>query len=253
MSGVSNVEIHRTEDPNLLANAYLVINRSLGQGVLIDGNGVPGPLLERIDRDGIDIAAILLTHHHADHVDIDAYRRFDAPVLAHPDTAELAGLEPVDRVLADGEAITVAGMRIEALHTPGHARDHLAFLVDDHDCFTADVLFRGTVGGTRGPGGSDLSELRRSVARLLALPPGTVLHPGHREPSTVASELAGNPFVRAWQADEAPVAEPCTVRGEPAELLLWGPDYDGTHKAWVRLADGSEHVVGGSQVARGAA
>ena len=44
--------------------------------------------------------------------------------------------------------------------------------------------------------------------------------------------------------------EPCTVGGEPAELLLLGPDYDGTHKAWVRLADGTEHAVGGSQIAR---
>jgi len=219
--------------------------------VLIDGNGVSAPLVERIEREQIAITAILLTHHHADHVEIDAYQRFDAPILAHPQTAQLAGLQRVDRGLLDGEVVSTAGLQIEALYTPGHARDHIAFLVEDH-CFTADVIFRGTVGGTRGPGGSNLTELRSSIDRLLALLPQTTLHPGHREPTTVAQELAANPFVLAWRDGGSVIHEACTVRGESAELLLWGPDYDGTHKAWVRLADGSEHVVGGSQVARGA-
>jgi glyoxylase-like metal-dependent hydrolase (beta-lactamase superfamily II) len=58
----------------------------------------------------------------------------------------------VDRGLVDREVIMTAGLRIEVLHTPGHARDHLAFLVDRKHCFTGDVLFRGTVGGTLGPG-----------------------------------------------------------------------------------------------------
>lgn len=247
---MSSLEIHRTEHPDWLSNAYLVVNREARQGVLIDGNGISAPLLDRIERDRIAITAIMLTHHHADHVEIDAYRRFGAPILAHPETAQLAGLERVDRGLFDSEVVSTAGLRIEALHTPGHARDHLAFLVDGH-CFTADVLFRGTVGGTRGPGGGDLSELRRSIERLLALPLQTTLHPGHREPTTVAQELAANPFVLAWRAGDSVIHEACTVQGEPAELLLWGPDYDGTNKAWVRLANGSEHIVGGSQVVRG--
>jgi glyoxylase-like metal-dependent hydrolase (beta-lactamase superfamily II) len=249
---VSEITIHRTEHPTWLSNAYLVVNRSQRRGVLIDGNGVSGPLLNRIERDGVDVTAILLTHHHADHVNIDAYRPFDAPILAHPETAALAGLEQAVQGVVDGEVVTTAGMRIEVLHTPGHARDHLAFLVDHIHCFTADVLFRGTVGGTRGPGGSDLRELRRSIERVLALPPETTLHPGHRESTTVGEELATNPFVLAWRANGATSREACTVLGEPAELLLWGPDYDGTNKAWVRLADGSEHIVGGSQVTRGA-
>jgi hydroxyacylglutathione hydrolase len=248
---MTDIEIHRTESQGWLSNAYLLVNRSINCGVLIDGNGVSAPLLARIANERIDVAAILLTHHHEDHVDIEDYRALGAPVFAHPETAQLAGLPAAHRKLRDGEVLTAGGMRIEVLHTPGHARDHLAFLVGAH-CFTADVIFRGTVGGTRGPGGSDLPELRRSINRILALPPDTSLHPGHREQTTVADELANNPFVLAWR-DSAPArGEPCTVRDEPGELLLWGPDYDGTNKAWVRLANGSEHVVGGSQVKRGA-
>ncbi len=247
---MSGVAVHRTEAPGWLSNAYLVVGGDGRRGVLIDGNGVPGPLLERIDADGIEVAAILLTHHHADHVEIEAYRHLGAPLMGHPRTAELAGFG-LDRALADGEALELAGLRIEALHTPGHAADHLAYLVDGNECFTADVLFRGTVGGTRAPAATGLADLRASLERLLALPPATRLHPGHREPTTVAEEAAGNPFVLALRGTP-PAGEPCTVGGEPAELLLWGPDYDGTHKAWIRFPDGVEHVVGGSQVVRSA-
>lgn len=250
---MSALEIHRTEHPDWLSNAYLLINRDQGQGVLIDGNGISAPALQRIESEQIEVTAILLTHHHADHVDIAGYRKLNAPVFAHPDTAALAGLEDViDRTLSDQEVLSTAGLRIEALYTPGHARDHIAFLVEGTHCFTADVLFRGTVGGTRAPGATGLADLRASIERLLALPAQTALHPGHREATTVAQELASNPFVSAWQSTEqTPTGEPCAVAGEPAKLLLWGPDYDGTHKAWVRFADGTEHVVGGSQVQRG--
>jgi hydroxyacylglutathione hydrolase len=248
---MSTIDIQRTEHPDWLSNAYLLVNRDEKRGLLIDGNGISAPALRRIAAEEIEVTAILLTHHHADHIDIDGYRALGAPVFAHPEMAALAGMEgSVDGTLADGEVLRTAGLRIEALHTPGHARDHIALLVDDLHCFTADVLFRGTVGGTRAPAATGIADLRASIERLLALPAETVLHPGHCEPTTVAAELAANPFVLAWRDERNPAAEPCTVAGEPAELLLWGPDYDGTHKAWVRFADGSEHVVGGSQVQR---
>ncbi len=247
---MAEIQIHRTEHPGWLSNAYLLVNPDTKQGVLIDGNDVPAPLLERIADEGIEITAVLLTHHHADHVVIDAYRSLDAPVYAHPETGGLAEIA-VDHTLADGDVLQTAGMTIEALYTPGHARDHIAFLVDGSDLFTSDVIFAGTVGGTRGPGGSDLADLRASIDRILAHAPDTVLHPGHREPTTVAAERSNNPFVTAWEAGEEPLNEQVSVRGEPATLLLWGPDYDGTNKAWIRLADGTEHVVGGSQVVRG--
>lgn len=246
---MSNLEIERTEHPDWPSNAYLVRARGERRAILIDGNGVPGPLLERIASEQLDIEAILLTHHHVDHVQLDGYRHLAAPVLAHPRTSELGGFG-VDEMLGDGQVVEQAGLRIEALHTPGHAADHVAYLVNGADAFTADVLFRGTVGGTRAPAATGLDDLRASLDRLLGLAAATRLHPGHRAPTTVADELAGNPFVAALRDGARGGGEPCTVAGEPAELLLWGPDYDGTHKAWVRLADGVEQVVGGSQVRR---
>jgi hydroxyacylglutathione hydrolase len=243
------MDLHRTESDGWLSNAYLLDDRA-GTGVLIDGNGVAGPLLDIIKERGLKVPAVLLTHHHADHVVLDDYRPLGAEVLAHPLTAgELDGV--VDTELSDGEVVRIGELSIECLHTPGHAHGHLAFLVNSEDVFTADVLFRGTIGGTRAPQATGLADLRESLDRLLALPPETRVHPGHREPTTVRDELSNNPFVRALRAAGPPEGEPCTVGGEPAELLLWGPDYDGTNKAWVRFEDsGAEAIVGGSQVAR---
>lgn len=243
------MELQRTESPDWLSNAYL-IDDGEGTGVLIDGNGVAMPLLQAIADRGLRVPAVLLTHHHVDHVVLDRYQELGAEVYAHELTAgELPGV--VDTLLRDGESVEFGGLSIEALHTPGHAHGHLAFLVDGSDVFTADVLFRGTVGGTRAPEATGIADLRASLERLMALPPETRVHPGHREPTTIGEESKSNPFVQALLADRQPQGEPCTVGGMPADLLLWGPDYDGTNKAWVRFrADGDEAIVGGSQVER---
>jgi glyoxylase-like metal-dependent hydrolase (beta-lactamase superfamily II) len=245
------VIIDRAEHPVWLSNAYLVADEPGGHGVLIDGNGVIEPLLARAAREEIEITHLLLTHHHADHVvEIDALKqRLGVPVAASALTA--AELEPglVDQLLEDGARLRSGGLELVALATPGHARGHLAFLVGS-ECFTADVLFKGTVGGTRGAGGN-YAELRESVMdRLLTLPAATSLHPGHREPTSVAAEWEHNPFVRVWRGLDPEGAEPCLVAGQSATLLLFAPDYDGGHKALVRFGDDEVAIVGGSQVTR---
>ena len=83
---------------------------------------------------------------------------------------------------------------------------------------------------------------------LLALPPETVIRPGHTEPSTVAEEWETNRFVRVWRGLDPEGTEQCTAMGDPATLVLLGDDYDGGHKAWVRWPDGRDDIVPGSQV-----
>jgi glyoxylase-like metal-dependent hydrolase (beta-lactamase superfamily II) len=243
------MNLERTESDGWLSNSYL-IDDGAGTGVLVDGNGVAEPLLDSISERGLTVPAILLTHHHVDHVVLDGYSELGAKVYAHELTAgELPGV--VDVLLSDGEVVEFGGLPIEALHTPGHAHGHLAFFVDGTDVITADVLFRGTVGGTRAPEATGIADLRASLERLLALPRETRVHPGHREPTTIGEEAESNPFVDALLGGETPEGVPCAVSGKTAELLLWGPDYDGTNKAWVRFdEDGEEAIVGGSQVDR---
>ncbi|MET0557914.1 MAG: MBL fold metallo-hydrolase [Solirubrobacterales bacterium] len=244
--------VERTENPQWLSNAYLVAKE--GSGVLIDGNDDLGPLLERAERDGIEITHVLVTHPHGDHVAGLAEARAQLggpPLVAHAETAAELD-EEVEVILSDGDKLDAGNFEIEAIYTPGHAAGHLAYLVDGSDVFTADVLFKGTVGGTMAPGASGFADLQASVMRLLELPPETTVHPGHREPTTIGEEWEQNPFVRIWRGLDSTGEASVTVWGRPATLKLWAPDYDGGNKAWIVFADsGEEAIVGGSQVERG--
>ena len=252
--------LQRVEQAEWLSNAYLAVDEIGGTGVLVDSNLATDPLVERAEREGTTITHLLLTHHHYDHV-VGAEKlgeRFGVPVVAHEACKEILG-DVVTDTIGDGDVLETGGLRIEALHTPGHCADHLALRINGDDCLTADVLFRGTVGGTRAPGATGLADLRSSIMdRLMKLPREARIHPGHREPSTIGEEWDSNPFIRLWRGLEEPAPEPCTVGPsdddrQEAELLLWAPDYDGGNKALVRFRDdGTETIVGGSQVRRGA-
>jgi hydroxyacylglutathione hydrolase len=246
------VILERAEHPDWLSNAYLVADRAGGSGVLVDSNGVSEPLFQAIDRLGITITNVVLTHQHEDHIVgcAELARRFDVGLAGHPLLHEL-GLA-LDETLDDGDMIRSGDLELTVVATPGHCSDHLALLVDGKDCLTADCLFKGTVGGTAGGGATGFEDQRHSIMeRLMALPPETRIHPGHAGPTTIAAEWEHNPFVRLWRGLDPRGKEECRVRGERATLVLWGPDYDGTHKAWVQYPDGREAIVGGSQVVRG--
>ena len=75
--------VERAEHPQWTSNAYLVAEGKGGSRVLVDSNGVEGPLLDQLERDGIAITHVLVTHHHADHVVrvAELARRFGVPVV----------------------------------------------------------------------------------------------------------------------------------------------------------------------------
>ncbi len=198
----------RVEQSDWLSNAYLVFDEPGGKGVLVDSNTVTDPLAELAEREGVEITHLLLTHHHYDHV-VGARKladRFGVPIFAHELTDELID-EKVDQTFADGDVIETGSLRIEVTHTPGHCADHCALGFNGTDVLTADVLFKGTVGGTRAPGATGFADLKSSVMdKLMKLPPETRVHPGHREPTTIGAEWDSNPFIRIWRGldDRAP-------------------------------------------------
>jgi len=176
-----------------------------------------------------------------------------------------------------GQTLRFGALEVRPLHTPGHTAGMLSFLVAERPqaegasggspraaapggftgaggaVFTGDTLFRGSVGGVRAPGHTTYTDLRDSImGTLMELPPDTVIHPGHAEDSTVGREWQSNAFIRVWRGLDPEGAEPCTALGQPATLVLLGADYDGGTKAWVRWPDGSDDIVPGSRVARGA-
>ncbi len=126
----------------------------------------------------------------------------------------------------------------------------VALLVDGQ-VFTGDTLFKGSVGGVRAPGSTSYEDLKESImGTLVALPPETIVRPGHTDPTTIGDELENNAFIRVWRGLDPEGDEQCTALGDPATLVLFGDDYDGGHKAWVRWPDGRDDIVPGSQVQR---
>jgi hydroxyacylglutathione hydrolase len=241
------------KSPEWLSNAYLVADEPGGHGVVIDSGGPSEPLLEAIDRLDLTVEHLLLTHHHGDHVaENHVYKeRFGVEILAHE--LEAAELMDVDRTIEPGETVLeVGGLHIGALLTPGHTAGMLNFVVNGTEVFTGDTLFKGSVGGVNAPGSTTFADLRSSVMdTLMALPGETNLHPGHTDPTTVADEWEHNRFIRLWRGLDEEGTETCTVWDRPATLILFGDDYDGGHKAWIRWQDTNEDdIVPGSQVQR---
>ena len=250
---VRPVIVERSMQEQWLSNAYLVADQPGGHGVIIDSGGPPEPLLQAVERLDLTIPYLLLTHHHHDHVaENHVYKeRLGVEILAHP--LEAANLLDVDRAIEPGEVLQVGGLRIDGLHTPGHTAGMLSFRVSDEAVFTGDTLFKGSVGGVRAPGHTTFEDLKASIMDvLMKLPPQTVVHPGHTDPTTIGGEWESNPFIRVWRGLDPEGDDRCTVQGESARLVLWGPDYDGGHKAWVRWDDsGRDDIVPGSVVERG--
>ena len=244
--------IERSLHPDWLSNTYLVGDEPGGRAVAIDAGGPSGPLMERAESEGLEVTHLLLTHHHHDHVvEAQAWKdRFGVTVLAHPLEAER--VETCDGTIDAGEELSVGGLSVVGLPTPGHTDGMLNFVVNDGDVFTGDTLFRGSVGGVHAPASTSYADIKRSIMDvLMALPPATRLHPGHTDPTTVGEEWEENAFIRVWRGIDPEGTDPCTVWEREATLVLWAPDYDGGHKAWIRWADtGEDDIVPGSQVVR---
>jgi glyoxylase-like metal-dependent hydrolase (beta-lactamase superfamily II) len=244
--------IERSMQQDWLSNAYLVGDEENGKAVVIDSGGPAAPLLEAAERHGLDVELLLLTHHHMDHVAENGVWKSEkgVQILAHPIEAEL--IDDVDRTIEPRETVELGGLTIEPLHTPGHTAGMLNFVVNGTDVFTGDTLFKGSVGGVRAPGSTSFADLRHSIMDvLMKLPHEMTVHPGHTDPTTIGDEWESNGFVRLWRGLDEEGTESCSVEGEDATLILWGADYDGGHKAWVRWSDGRDDIVPGSRVERG--
>jgi hydroxyacylglutathione hydrolase len=242
--------IERSMHPSWLSNSYLVADRVGGSGVIIDSGGPSQKILSAAQEHDLTVKHLLLTHHHHDHVaETHVYqKRLGVEVFAHPREAEL--LQDVDATLEPNQLLSVGDLTIEPLHTPGHTAGMLSFRVNTDDVFTGDTLFKNSVGGVRAPGSTSFSDIKSSIMEvLMSLPAHTRLHPGHTDPTTVGDEWNNNPFVRIWRGLDAEATDRCRVGDEPATLVLFGPDYDGGHKAWVRWDDsGRDDIVPGSLV-----
>jgi hydroxyacylglutathione hydrolase len=219
--------VERSMHPVWLSNAYLVAEQDGGTAVFVDSGAPLEPLHEAVERHGVTVTHLLTTHADGDHIagDDELKERYGVEIVKGP--------------------LEANGLSVQALPTPGHKDDHLAFVVNDEVVFTGDVLFKDAVGG------GDLAQIRSSVMDvLMKLPHELRVYPGHTDETTIGREWDANPFVRVWRGVDPEGAQRCRVGGADATLVVWSPDYDGKGKAWVRFDDGRDAIVGGSRVER---
>lgn len=187
-------------------NSYLVINDGQ-EGILIDC--ASSDLINKIDKLGVSVKTVLLTHGHFDHVTgcrafAEDYASFycgekEKPLIFSKEYLGIFGGVKVprfeiNRELTDGDEFELCGLNIKVISTPGHTAGSVCYLIGD--ClFTGDTLFRGGVGRTDLPGGNT-AELLKSLKKLASLKGDYKVYCGHGEDTTLDFERLHNPYLR---------------------------------------------------------
>jgi hydroxyacylglutathione hydrolase len=172
------------------SNAYVVHGPEAD--VIVDAGAEPERILAATRN---PVAAILITHGHADHIGaLDELRgATGAPVYMHPFDAEPAGIHHYEP-LVDGQELRIAGLNVGVLHTPGHSRGSVTFLVEE-DQLVGDLVLPGSVGRTDLPGAS-WAEIEVSIRKVMPLwAEGTRLFAGHGPVLSASGEMETNPYL----------------------------------------------------------
>ncbi len=194
----------------LQANCYLVWDES-NAACAVDPGGEPERLARLVEKKGLRLEAVLVTHGHFDHVEgvkglaeATGARVYCSaqvqPVLSGNQGCSATGYpvpslgEPVIEVVDDGTKVVVGSITATVIATPGHTPGDVTYEIGG-GLFCGDLLFRRSVGRTDFPGGN-FAQLLGSVARLVKLYPSeTPVYPGHMDSTTLGEELAHNPFL----------------------------------------------------------
>jgi hydroxyacylglutathione hydrolase len=187
-------------DDDLGCASYLIGDEDSGEAVVVDPSYAIEQYLKAAEDEGVRITRVLETHTHADHV--SGHGRFalehGVPVSIHPSAAPEFDFAPIN----DGDEIDVGAVCIRVVHTPGHRPEHCAFTVTDRGradepwlTLTGDSLF---VGDAARPdlaveAAQGARELYRSLRRLMELPDGVEVHPGHVAGSLCGSGMSSKP------------------------------------------------------------
>lgn len=181
------------------------------RAIVVDPADQGGRIHETLERNGIEVEAILLTHGHFDHIwgtkelreaaGVKLYALDAEKALcedSHNNVSDMAGraytVTP-DEYLRDGQELTLAGMRFQVIATPGHTIGSCCYyFLEAGFLVSGDTLFAESVGRTDFPTGSMSSIVRSIKEKLYVLPGETKVYPGHGDSTTIEHEMRYNPF-----------------------------------------------------------
>ncbi len=192
------------------SNCYIVGDEATKEGIIIDPGANAGEILSTVDKLGLKIKLIVLTHRHPDHVGAAAQvmQATKAELSAHAECAKylpqspsyifespFEGAPKPKRILKDGDSIDVGNLHFKVLGTPGHTPCGISIAGEGH-VFTGDTLFNYGIGRYDLIDGDYDALINGIKTKLLILPPETVVHPGHGPDTTIATEIRANTFLR---------------------------------------------------------
>lgn len=205
------MNIHKFTIGNFAVNNYLVHSVNSSHAILFDAGEDTEIILNKIDQLKLDLKYLVNTHGHSDHIagNNKILQNTDAQLLIHQDEVEylsdptlnLSGFlginlysPPPDRLLKDGDIITIDSLSFCVVHTPGHTPGHISLVSDEH-AFVGDVIFQGSIGRTDFPKASSQRLIESIRNKIYQLPDNTILYPGHGPNTSVGEEKRNNPFI----------------------------------------------------------
>ena len=185
-------------------NCYILEDDQTNLAAVIDPGDEPELIQEALEKEGVEVRYLLLTHGHYDHTTaVPALHRVypQADIYIHQADANGAGstLFPLTgevddlKLYDEGDVIRLGDHEIQVLHTPGHSPGSVTLKVEDV-LFTGDTLFAGSCGRTDLRGGS-YEQIMQSLKRLGELKGDFHVCPGHEATSTLELERRSNPFL----------------------------------------------------------
>ena len=195
-------------------NCSLVWCDQTREAAVVDPGGEVPRLLKEVERLGLTLKAIWLTHAHIDHAGgtAELARLKGLPVIGPhpgdqfwidglPQQSAMFGFPAVEtftptRWLQDGDTVQIGQETLTVRHCPGHTPGHVVFhSASAKRCFVGDVLFAGSIGRTDFPGGNHAQLISSITERLWPMGDDTVFVPGHGPESTFGEERRSNPFL----------------------------------------------------------